>query len=378
LGIPGRLARQSAGRAPRRTAATVLALALSLALISFMAIVATSIKGSITSSYREVISADFVVESARGEMLGGLAPQAFAAISDLDEVATASRLRYGHWKDAGTTSALTAIDPATLTEVTNLDLAAGRLDDLSSGGIVIAERVATDRGIDVGDRLPMTFSRTGDQQLEVVGLVTDEDAQAMNTDYLVSLTTFAKHFSENVDASVFVNVADGVSAEAARTALDAALADLPTAEIRDQAAAADGRSAGIDQIFGLVTVLLLFTVVIALLGITNTLALSIVERTREIGLLRAVGMTRRQLRMMVRAEAALIAAAAVVLGIGLGTAFGAGVVSALGRSATVTLTIPLGRLLVVLLVATAAGVAAGLLPARRAARLDLLQAIGAD
>ncbi|HET6627886.1 MAG TPA: FtsX-like permease family protein, partial [Nocardioidaceae bacterium] len=377
-GVPGALARQSTGRAPRRTAATVLALALSLALISFMAIVATSIKGAVSSSYREVVSADFVVESARGEMLGGLAPHTFHRVEGLDEVATASRMRYGHWKDGERTSALTAIDPATLPDVANLDMVAGSLSDLADGGIVLAEQEAVDRGLEVGDRVPMTFSRTGAQALELVGLVADEDAQALSTGYLISLETFRRHFTENVDATVFVKVADGVSAAAARAALDDALAGIPTAEVRDQAAAVEGRTAGVDQILGLVTVLLLFTVLIALLGITNTLALSIVERTREIGLLRAVGMTQRQLRAMVRAEAALIAGAAVVVGLALGAAFGAGAVSAFGRTSPVALSLPAGQLLLVVVAATVAGVAAGSLPARRAARLDVLEAISAE
>jgi putative ABC transport system permease protein len=132
-----------------------------------------------------------------------------------------------------------------------------------------------------------------------------------------------------MDASVFLEVAGG-SPAVTEAALKRALAGYPTADVRYQAAAVDGRTATIDQILGLVTVLLLFTVLIALLGITNTLALSIVERTREIGLLRAVGMTRRQLRWMVRAEAVLVAALAVTLGVAVGLGFGSPLLSRAG------------------------------------------------
>jgi putative ABC transport system permease protein len=125
-------------------------------------------------------------------------------------------------------------------------------------------------------------------------------------------------------------------------------------------------------------VLLLLAVLIALLGITNTLALSIVERTRELGLLRTIGMTRSQLRWMVRGEAVLIAGLAVVIGVGLGSAFGAAAVTALGGSTPIPVTVPVDRLVLVIAVATVAGLLAGLLPARRAARLDVLTAIATD
>ncbi|HEX8489076.1 MAG TPA: FtsX-like permease family protein [Propionibacteriaceae bacterium] len=374
-GVTGRLARQSAARAPRRTAATAMALALSLALITFITVVASSAKGSIRDAYTEVITADFVIESARAEMLGGLPELVHHHVSELPEVAVASRLRFGHWKDGAVTSALTAVDPETLPQVTSLDLVQGTLSHLEQGGVIVAQHVAVERGLSVGDRLPMTFSRTGEKRLTIVGLVADDDAQALSTDYLVSLDTFARHFSEKMDASVLVRVAAGVDAGRAQAALHEALTDVPTAEVRDQAAAVDGRTATIDQILGLVSVLLLFAVLIAGLGITNTLALSILERTRELGLLRAVGMTGRQLRWMVRGEALLVAALAVVLGVGLGLGFGAAVVSALGRDASAELVVPLGRLLLIAAVAVAAGLLAGLLPARRAGRLDVLSAI---
>ncbi|WP_433088059.1 FtsX-like permease family protein [Dactylosporangium sp. CA-052675] len=374
-GVPGRLARQSAARAPRRTAATATALALGLALIGFMAVVGTSVRSAIRQSYGETITADYVIESSRNEMLGGLPPDVQHRVAALDEVAVASRLRYGHWKDGTMTSALTAVDPATLPRVTSLHLVAGRLDALA-GGVILAERVARERGLTVGDTLPMTFARTGEQRLPVAGLLRDADAQALSTDYIIGLDTYARLYAENVDASVFVRLADGADPAAARRAIEAALAGTPTAQLRDQAEAVAGRTRGVDEILGVTTALLLFTVAIALLGITNTLALSILERTREIGLLRAVGMSRTQLRWMVRGEAVLVAVLAVVIGVALGLGFGAGAVTALGSSTPLAVEVPFGRLALIVAVATVAGLVAGLLPARRAARLDVLDAIG--
>ena len=376
-GVPGRLARESAARAPRRTAATAMALALGLALISFTTVVASSVKASIRQSYGEVISADYVIESGRNEMLGGLPAHLHHHVANLPQVAVASRLRYGHWKDGQATRALTAIDPATLPQVTSLHLTAGTIGALAGGGIVLADHVAIQHHLGLGDTLVMTFARTGAQRIPIVGVLRDADAQALSTDYIISLDTYARHYTENLDASIFVKAADGVRPADATTAIRSALADAPTAQLRDQAAAVAGRTQTLDRILGLVTALLLLTIVIALLGITNTLALSIIERTREIGLLRAVGMTRSQLRWMIRGEAVVVAALATVLGLGLGIGFAAATVAALGSTTPIAVVLPAGRLLLVVGVALAAGLLAGLLPARRAARLDVLAAISA-
>ncbi|WP_152990381.1 FtsX-like permease family protein [Sphaerimonospora mesophila] len=376
-GVPGRLARESAARSPRRTSATALSLAVGLALISFMTVLATSVKASIAQSYKEVISADYVIESARNEMLGGLSHHVHHHVSELPEVAVASRLRYGHWKDGQATRALTAVDPVTLPRVASPHMVAGSLDALSGGGVILAESVARQRHLSVGDSLPMTFSRTGTQRLPIVGLVLDRDAHALSTDYLISLETFSKNYREHVDASVFVKIAPGVGAAVAKKAINGVLADHPTAQLRDQAAAVAGRTLMIDQVLGMVTALLMLTILIALMGITNTLALSIIERTREIGLLRAVGMTARQLRWMIRGEAVFITVLAIILGVGMGIAFAAGTVAALGSTIDAPLVLPVGRLLAVVAVAVVAGLLAGLLPARRAAKLDVLTAVAA-
>jgi putative ABC transport system permease protein len=376
-GVPGRLARDSAVRNPRRTAGTALALALGLAVISFVAVLGSSVK-AIGASTTEAITADLLVQSSRDEMLGGLSPQVAARVAAVPGVATVSPVRLGHWLDAGATSALTAVDPGTLPQVADVRMTSGDLSALDRGGIVVAESVAAGRGLRVGDELPMTFPRDGTKRLRVVGLMADRSARALSTNYVVSLRTYAAHYSENVDATVYVALADHADPDAARRALRTAVAAFPNAEILDQAEAAAGRTAAIEKVFGLITVLLGFAVLIALLGITNTLALSIVERTREIGLLRAVGMTRRQLSWMIRAEAVLVAAVAAVVGVGLGVGLGAATLAGLSSDMPFVLRVPAGQLVVVAVAAVVAGLAAGLLPARRAARLDVLTAIAAQ
>lgn len=376
-GVPGQLARESAARAPRRTTATAMALALGLALIAFITVVATSLKAGLSGTYRETVTADLVIESARAEMLGGLSPHVAESIAGVPEVDVASQVRYGHWLDDGATSALTAVDPVTLVEVTDLDVVSGSLDGLTDGGVVVARSMADERGLAVGDTVTMTFARTGDRELEVVGVLDPVDAQALSTSWIVSLGTYAENFTEDVDASVLVRLADGVPTAEGQRAVETALADHPTVAVRDQAGAAEARGAAVEQVLGLVTLLLVLTVLIALLGITNTLALSVTERTREIGLLRAIGTTRAQIGAMVRAEAVLVAGLAAVVGAALGVGLGAAAVAAIGRSAPLAVTVPVGRLVLVVLTAVAAGLVAGLAPARRAARMDVLDAIAA-
>jgi putative ABC transport system permease protein len=376
--VPARLAGESAARAPRRTSATAMALAIGLALISFMAVLSASVKNSVATGYRETVKADYVVESSRNEMLGGLPTAVAARVAGLPQVAVTSRLRYGHWKDGESTSALTAVDPATLPAVTDVHVVQGRLDALAGGGVAVAENIAKERHLAVGDTLAMTFARTGHRELPIVGLLRDRDADGLGTGYLVSLTTFAENYTEDVDASVFVKLADGVDPAAARTALATALRGYPTAEIQDQRTAVDNRLQAIDQVLGLVTVLLLLTVVIATLGIANTLALSMLERTREIGLLRAVGMTRGQLRTMVRAEALLVAALAVGVGLVLGTGLAGVAVTVLGGASGMAVELPFLQLAAVVGLAAVTGLLAGAVPARRAARLDVLRAIASD
>lgn len=378
LGVPGRLARDASVRNPRRTAATATALALGLALVTFVSVLGTSVKSSIGSSYREAVTADFVIESSGNEMLGGLSPEVARRAAALPDVRVASPIRYGHWRDAGRTSALTAVDPTTLGQVTRVRMTSGTLSALHGDGVVLAAHIAAERHLRLGDRLAMTFPRDGDRQLRVVGLMDDAVARALSSGYFLPLSSYARHYSENVDASVLVALRGDADPRKARAALAAAAADFPNAEIRNSAEAVAGRAAALDQVLGLLTVLLLFAVLIALLGITNTLALSIVERTREIGLLRAVGMTRRQLAWMVRAEAVLVAAVAGVAGLAVGLGLAVATLAGLSADTPLVIRVPVGQLLLVVTGAVVAGLVAGLLPARRAGRLDVLESVTAS
>lgn len=373
--MPGRLARDAAVRAPRRTSTTVMALAFGLALMVFVSIVGESVKTATGAQYREVISADVVIESAGQEMLGGVHPAVFDEVASVDSVGQATRLKYGHWKDGATTSALTGLDPDAISTVARIRMVDGDITDLTLGGVVIAERVAIDRDLVVGDSLTMTFARTGEQRLPIVGIIHDGPAQALQTDYFVSLETYDELFTEDMDASIFVVAdADATAAQLA-TSLQAELADHPTVQVRDQAAVIAGRTQTVDQIFGLITVLLAFAMIIAVLGIANTLALSILERTREIGLLRSLGMSRASIALMVQAEAVIVAVTAVLTGLILGASASVAAVGALSTIAPLSIVVPIPQLLAMGAIVAAAGLLAGLAPARRAAALPVLEAL---
>ncbi len=374
LGAPGRLAGEFAARAPRRTAATVTALSLSIALIAFTTVLSASLRAEISERYEEVVHADLVVQSSGMEMLGGLSPEVYDRVAALPEVETATRMRLGHFEADGTGTAIAAVDPATIESAITVEVRSGSLADLEQGGVMVSESTADTDGLEPGDTIPMTFPG-GEEQVEVVGVFDDDFVAATQTNYLISLRSYEQRYAEDVDADVFVTLAPGVEVDAAQDALEAALRDFPNADVRDQAGATEGRTALLDQILGLVTAALLLTVLIALLGVTNTLALSIVERTQEIGLLRSIGMTTRQLRWMIRTEAAIQAALAVVLGSVLGLGFAAATVRALGGSHPVPVVVPWGGLVIVLVLGTVAGLVAGMLPARRAARLRLMDAV---
>jgi putative ABC transport system permease protein len=373
--VAGRLARDAALRAPRRTASTVIALAFGLALMSFVSIVGASVKAATAEQYREVVSADVVIESAGQEMLGGVHATVFDEVRAVPQVGLATRLKYGHWKDGAMTSALTAVDPDAIQRVAGLRMIDGAVAHLADGGVIIAERVATERQIGIGDRLPMTFARIGERLLPIVGVIADGSAQALQTDFFVSLDTYAELYTEDMDASIFVLAAPGVSSAELTSALDTALVDHPTAQVRDQAAVIAGRTRTVDQIFGLVTVLLALAMVIAVLGIANTLALSIVERTREIGLLRSIGMSRIGVAAMVQSEAVIVSIVAVVGGLTLGTLASIPTIGALATIAPLGMVVPAGQLALLAGVVAVAGFLAGLAPARRATRVPVLEAI---
>jgi putative ABC transport system permease protein len=257
----------------------------------------------------------------------------------------------------------------------------GSVAGLATGGVLVRDVTAEQEGLVVGDALAMRFARTGTQSVPVVGTFHNGDAPpALQSDFLISLRTYEENFSagQQLDSSVFVEGDVGVPLSDVRREIDGIVKGFPTARVMDQAQLKAEQAKQIDQLMGLMTALLLLAVVIGLVGIANTLSLSILERTRELGLLRAVGMTRHQARSMIRWEAAVVSLLGAVLGIAIGVLFGWAVVTSMQDSGITVFAVPGVRLALFGVLAGLAGVLAALPPARRAAKLDVLRAVAAE
>jgi putative ABC transport system permease protein len=233
--------------------------------------------------------------------------------------------------------------------------------------------VADAKGYQIGQRLTMVFPRTGERQMEIVA--TYHDDALFSNGYIVTLDDFSQNAADDLDSLVLAKRATGVTDAAARAAVAPILQQFPAATLQSQEEFKKQVASQIDGLLLFVVILLLLAVFIALIGIVNTLALSIFERTRELGLLRAVGMVRRQMKRMIRWESVIITVLGAVLGLAVGAFFGWAAVSAMGDIGVDRLSFPAFRLLLFVVLSGGAGVIAAIFPARRAARLDVLDAI---
>ena len=368
--LPGTLARENSMRKPRRTAATAAALMIGLALVSLATILAASFRGTV----REVIDDSFRADLVVSELgFGGIGFSTSIAddIAGLPEIKVLARTRFGQASIGDGPAFVSAVQADTFLELFSVELIEGGFEELASPSVALRASRAETLGVEVGDKVTMTFARTGEQQLPVVAIW---DGQGIQASVLLSLETFEANFTEQQDAQVLIALADGVTVEQGRTAIESVTNTFPNVQIQDQADFKEQTESQINLILSLIFVMLLLSVLIALLGITNTLSLSIIERTREIGLLRAVGMSRKQVRRMIRWESVIISVFGAVLGIALGILFGWAVVRALSDQGLLFV-LPTGQLIGALFAAGVAGVVAAILPAWRASRLNVLDAI---
>lgn len=371
LGVPGRMAQGNAARDTRRTGTTASALMVGMALISLGVVFASSVKGTVADTLEKQIRADLIVEAGRQPTSMGLPPDFAQTVRGVPQVRLVSALRHGMFAVAGDSRRLAAVDPQTIEQVLALDVAAGELAALRPDQVFVAAETAESEGLDVGDRLVGVFPRAERRELEVAG--TFRATELLGASYLVSHATYEALFPTRLDTMVFVEAAGGVAA--VRDAVTPILDAYPIADVSDPAELRADAEAAVDQVLGLMSALLALAVLVALIGIANTLTLATFERTRELGLLRAVGMTRGQVRAMVRWEAVIVAVLGVALGVAVGVAFGWAVVASLADEGFDRLVVPAGQLAAYAAVAVAAGFVASLFPARRAARMDVLAAV---
>ncbi|MGY1742798.1 MULTISPECIES: ABC transporter permease [unclassified Blastococcus] len=368
-GTTGHLARENAIRNPRRTAATASALMIGLALVSAFSVIGASTNKSIDALIAGSVRAEFVVSSAVGLPFS---PDIATDVAGIDGVDQVMPMRWGQVQLDGDTVLLSAVDPAGLDRSIELTWLGGGSDGLAGDGLAVDEQTAQDRGWSVGDTVT-ALSVDGRERDLVLGGVYEANQVVGAT--LVSLDTHAALGGVAQDRFVYVDLADGVAPADVRPAMEDALAAYPVVDLKDQGEFSDEQKGQVDQLLLLINAMLVLSVVIAALGIVNTLAMSVIERTREIGLLRAVGLGRGQLRRMVRLEAVVISVYGAVLGLVLGTLFGVALSRALADQGISELSVPVGRLALFLLIAAVIGVLAAVGPARRAARLQVLDAI---
>jgi putative ABC transport system permease protein len=377
-GVTGSLARRNALRSPRRTAATASALMIGVAVVSLFTVFGASLKATMDQTVSRSFAGDVVVSTPSfGAGGSGLSPRLAGAVQRLPEVETAVGLGRGVAEVDGNGRALTVTDPLVLERTFDLGTVRGSLSALGADGIALTRTEAAKQGLTTGDRTELAFT-DGEKDTFTVRAVYDRSELA--GDYVITRAAWAPHRTQDSDTLVAVAFKDGVSTDAGKAAVERVAARYGHPEVQTRDEYARSSAGGIDMMLTLVYALLALAVLIALLGIANTLTLAIHERTRELGLLRAVGQTRSQLRAMVRWESVLVAAFGTVGGLALGAFLGWVLVEASdgASDSTFAFAVPPLQLAVVALVGVTAGALAGLRPARRAARLDVLRAIATE
>ncbi len=372
--LTGLLAEQNSVRKPRRTATTASALMIGLALVAFFFVLGDSIKASAGAAIEEGLRADYVI-SVDG-FSGGFSPALGEELDEQPEISAVTPLRFGFWDRNGSDEFLMGVNTDTIDETIFLGVTQGSTAALGDGGVMVQEDIFEEEGWALGDTIPMGFATTGLQEVPITGVFTE--AGVVQANFLVGLGFYEENFQgfgTDVDFVLAVKAADGVTVDEARAVVDGIAADYPNANVRDQAEYRQSQEDQVNTLLVLFNALLILAVIIAVFGIANTLALSIFERTREIGLLRAVGMNRSQVRRMIRHESMIVAIIGAVLGIIVGLFFGVIVTSALASQGIDVLSIPAGQIIFLVLFGAIAGLLAALLPARRAARLNILEAI---
>jgi putative ABC transport system permease protein len=378
-GITGRLARENTLRNPGRTAVTAAALMIGVALVAFVAIFAAGLRGSIERSVDGTFPAgNLIVVNQDG--FTPISEQAATAVSEVPGVETVAAVRFSSARVEGRTGTtpVIGIDTGAASRLYKAEWKEGSpatFTQLGSDGVVVDAESSIGEGRQVGDRLTLT-TPTGERVTYAIrGLLEAGDFSLLGGGIVVPNDRLSRDFNVRGDAFIFVDFANGANAAQTRAAVDQTLAArFPNAESQTRQEFKDDQNAQLDPLLVLIYVLLALSVLVSLFGIVNTLALSTYERTRELGMMRAIGTSRRQVRSIVRQEAVITSLIGAVLGVVLGVIF-ALLISRPLADEGFTLTFPVGTLVLLLVLAAVFGVLAAIGPARRAARLDVLRAL---
>jgi putative ABC transport system permease protein len=351
---------------------------IGVGLVTFILIINTSIRASLDEALEEGFVGDFVVDSGTFGMIG-LPSSVAEDIAELPEVAVSAPMRFAPAEVAGEERGVTGTVEGAF-EVLDLDIIDGRAS-LAPDEVVINEDEAEETGLGVGDRVEIDFlddARDEDERtVTVSGVYSTGPATDLGA-FVVGVEVFQAALPTSTDFQVFVQLEDGVSVAEAEPAIEQIVDPLPSADVQSVEEYKDEIGSQLNFLLGLIGGLLFLAIGIAFLGIVNTISLSIIERTRELGLLRAVGMRRRQVRSAIRWESAIISLFGTGLGLAVGLIGGWGIVRALRDEGFEVFAVPVLWLAVISVVAGLLGLAAAVIPAWRASRMNVLDAIGTE
>ena len=368
-GVTGRLAESNAARNPKRTSATAAALMIGVALVVFITIFGASIRSSVNAAIDKSMKADYVVTS--GSFGTGILPlQLEQKLKQAPGVTSVSGVRSGQFEVKGSVKQLIAVDPNQVNSLFDVEVTKGDIRNLGTGGIAVLNTTASDNNWKLGSPVTVRYAQSGTKTLTVQAIYKQNQVGS----YIISLDAYAVNFSDQFDSQIYIKTASGPNPQV-RQSLQAVMQDYPAGKLQDRNEFKQSQGNQVNTFLNLVYVLLTFAIVIAVFGIANTLGLSVIERTHEIGLLRAVGMTRRQLRSTIRWESVIVALLGAVLGLVIGVFFGWAMVTALRDQGINQLAFAPLSLALIIVIAGVFGVIAAILPARRAAKLDVLRAV---
>lgn len=382
FGPVGRMAERNALRNPRRTGATGAALMIGLALVACLSVVGSSMVASATEELDKTVGTDFIIQNDGGQPITPQAVQAVKKTPGLSRV-TEYRIAEGDYTtpDGKTLkdTDITAADPSYATDLRTKTVAGDLKDAYLPDSMSVHEKFAKDHGIHLGSKIKVAFKDGATANL-TVRAITSSDAVIDKGSKYTSIATLAKYVPADkmpLDELVFASAKEGQQ-DAAYKALKSSLHDYPQYQVRDQTDYKQAMKDQIGQLLNLIYGLLALAIIVAVLGVVNTLALSVVERTREIGLMRAIGLSRRQLRRMIRMESVVIALFGALLGLGLGMGWGATAQQLLALEGLKVLDIPWPTIIGVFVGSAFVGLFAALIPAFRAGRMNVLNAIATD
>jgi putative ABC transport system permease protein len=388
-GVTGRLARENSVRQPGRTLSTALALTVGLALVAFIAVLAAGFKATINHAVDRSFAGNLILENTQGSNQHGIPAAIAPAVRQVSGVAEVTPIAFtlGRVHDLSERSApeikkkaaISAVEPS-LGRTYRIEWEHGSnatLAELGTTGTIVTKAFAKEHKLEVGQRLSVLTPADRTVSLTIVGIA--KENSGLLAELTISLALARASFGQREDGVDFVSYAPGANGRAVQSAVDRVLeSQFPQSRSRTPAQFKKDQSSQINKLLILIYVLLALSVIVSLFGIVNTLILSIYERTRELGMLRAIGTSRKQIRQMIRYESVITGLIGGIFGLVIGTV-GSVVVSSLAFSGSgFVISIPVGTLIILLVIAAFAGLLAAQLPARRASRIDLLQALASQ